>query len=100
MDATRSSTRCAHKWPQDTLNRDERDIRDGFLLIDPGKTKKKLRLEVTGELKTVIDRIKARIATYKVVSAALEITETGQRMTLRTRSVPVQDSPGSGWNSI
>ena len=74
----------AGQRPQDTLNYDERDIRDGFLLIDQGKTGKKLRMEVTGELKTVIDRIKARKATYKVVSTALVVTETGQRMTLRT----------------
>lgn len=70
--------------PQDTLNYDERDIRNGFLSIDQGKTGKKIRMEITGELQTVIDRIKARKANYKVVSTALVVTETGQRMTLRT----------------
>lgn len=74
----------AGQRPQDTLNYDERDIRDGFLMIDQGKTGKKLRMEVTGELKSVIDRIRARKATYRVVSTALVVTETGQRMTLRT----------------
>lgn len=74
----------AGQRPQDTLNYDERDIKDGFLFIGQGKTGKKLRMEVTGELKAVIDRIKARKATYKVVSTALVVTETGQRMTLRT----------------
>ena len=74
----------AGQRPQDTLNYDERDVRDGFLMIDQGKTGKKLRMEVTGELKAVIDRIKARKATYKVVSTALVVTETGQRMTLCT----------------
>lgn len=86
-DPTRDAMDLAYlagQRPQDTLNYDERDIRDGFLLIDQGKTGKKLRMEVTGELKSVIDRIRARKATYKVVSTALVVTETGQRMTLRT----------------
>ncbi len=74
----------AGQRPQDTLNYDERDIKDGFLFIGQRKTGKKLRMEVVGELKAVIDRIKGRKATYKVVSTALVITETGQRMTLRT----------------
>lgn len=74
----------AGQRPQDTLNYDERDIRDGYLFIGQGKTGKKLRMEVVGELKAVIDRIKARKAGYKVVSTALVVTETGQRMTLRT----------------
>jgi len=70
--------------PQDTLNYDERHIRDGFLHIDQGKTGKKLRMEVSGELKAVIDRIRARKAGYKVVSTALVINEQGQRMLLDT----------------
>ncbi|RQH05841.1 integrase [Paraburkholderia dinghuensis] len=74
----------AGQRPPDTLNYDERDLRDGFLFIGQGKTGRKLRMEVVGELKAVIDRIKARKAGYKVVSTALVVTETGQRMTLRT----------------
>lgn len=70
--------------PQDTLRYDERDIKDNFLLIGQAKTGTKLRMEVIGELRVVVDRIKARKATYKVVSTALVVTETGQRMTLRT----------------
>ncbi|TCG09301.1 hypothetical protein BZM27_05735 [Paraburkholderia steynii] len=72
----------AGQRPQDTLNFDERDIRDGFLLIDQGKTGKKIRMEIAGELKTAIERIKARKASYKVVSTALVVNEKGQRMTL------------------
>lgn len=68
--------------PQDTLNYDERHIRDGFLHIDQGKTGKRLRMEVVGELKTVIDRIRSRKAGYKVVSTALVVNENGQRMLL------------------
>jgi integrase len=70
--------------PQDTLNYDERHIREGFLHIDQGKTGKKLRMEVLGELKAVIDRIRARKAGYKVMSTALVVNEKGQRMTLDT----------------
>ncbi|MDI3304400.1 MAG: tyrosine-type recombinase/integrase [Burkholderia multivorans] len=70
--------------PQDTLLHDERDIRDNFLHIDQGKTKKKLRMEVSGELKAVIDRIRLRKRQYKVVCTALIVNERGERMTLDT----------------
>ncbi|WP_167368738.1 tyrosine-type recombinase/integrase [Paraburkholderia tuberum] len=70
--------------PQDTLLYDERDIRDNFLNIDQGKTGKKLRMEMSGELKAVIDRIRRRKAGYKVVSTALVVNEKGQRMLLDT----------------
>lgn len=74
----------AGQRPQDTLSYDERDIKGGFIAIGQGKTGQKLRIEITGELKEVIERIRARKAQYKVVSTALVVTETGQRMTLRT----------------
>jgi len=74
----------AGQRPQDTLRYDERDIKDGFISIGQAKTGQKLRIEVSGELKQVIERIRARKAQYKVVSTALVVTETGQRMTLRT----------------
>ncbi|WP_253185519.1 tyrosine-type recombinase/integrase [Burkholderia plantarii] len=70
--------------PQDTLSHDERDIRDNFLHIDQGKTGKKLRMEISGELKALIDRIRARKAGYKVVSTVLIVNERGERMTLDT----------------
>ncbi|RQT75008.1 integrase [Burkholderia cepacia] len=70
--------------PQDTLLHDERDIRENFLHIDQGKTKKKLRMEVTGELKAVIDRIRTRKRQYRVVCTALIVNEKGERMTLDT----------------
>lgn len=68
--------------PQDTFSYDERDIRDSFLAIGQGKTGQKLRIEVVGELKAVIDRIRARKVGLKVVSTALVINEKGERMTL------------------
>lgn len=72
--------------PQDTLGHDERDIRDGYLFIGQGKTKKKLRMEVSGELADVIKRIRARKSAYKVVSTALVVNEKGQRMAINTFS--------------
>ncbi|NUX55964.1 tyrosine-type recombinase/integrase [Paraburkholderia youngii] len=72
----------AGQRPQDTVSYDERDIRDGFLSIGQGKTGKKLRMEVVGELKAVVDRIKTRKSAYKVVSTALVVNEKGERMTL------------------
>ncbi|NML34556.1 tyrosine-type recombinase/integrase [Paraburkholderia antibiotica] len=68
--------------PQDMLNYDERDIRDGFIHLQQGKTKKKLRMEVSGELAKIIARIRARKASYKVVSTALIVNELGQPMML------------------
>jgi integrase len=41
-------------------------------------------MEVIGELKTVIDRIRARKRQYKVVCTALIVNEKGERMTLDT----------------
>lgn len=37
----------AGQRPQDTLNYDERDIRNGFLFIGQGKTGKKLRMRLS-----------------------------------------------------
>lgn len=74
----------AGQRPQDTLNYDERDIRDGFLSIGQGKTGQKLRIEIVGELKSVIDRIRARKVGIKVVSTALVINEKGERIKLKT----------------
>jgi integrase len=73
----------AGQRPDDTLRYDERDIKDGFIEIDQGKTKKKLRMLLTGQLKVVVDRIRARKANYKTVSNALVVNEVGQRLTLR-----------------
>jgi hypothetical protein len=49
----------------------ETDIRDGHLEVQQGKTGKRLRIAVVGELKTVVDRIAARKATFPVHSFAL-----------------------------
>lgn len=70
--------------PADTLQFDERDIRDGALHIAQGKTGRRLRIEVGGELADVLARIRARRSACKVASTALVVTEDGQRMTYET----------------
>lgn len=75
--------------PADTLKFDERHINGSSELeIQQSKTKKKLRIAVEGELATLIERIRARKRGYKVVSMALVVNESGQRLTqdaLRSR---------------
>ncbi|ALS64920.1 tyrosine-type recombinase/integrase [Pandoraea apista] len=75
--------------PADTLKFDERNINGSDELeIQQGKTKKKLRIAVEGELAALIERIRARKRGYKVVSTALVVNESGQRLTsdaLRSR---------------
>lgn len=66
--------------PADTLKFSEHDIRDGFLHVQQGKTKAKLRIEITGELKSVIDRIRLRKAGYKVSSLSLIVNEQGREL--------------------
>ena len=67
--------------PADTLRFDERHINGSAELeIQQGKTKKKLRIAVVGELAAVVERIRARKKGYKVVSTALVVNESGQRL--------------------
>lgn len=65
----------------DTLKMDERDVKDGFLHVAQRKTGAKRRIEVTGELKGLLDRIAARKASYKVRSTRLVVGEDGQPLT-------------------
>ena len=46
--------------PSDVLRMSETEIRDGVLVLTQAKTKKKLRIAVTGELAQVIARIRSR----------------------------------------
>ena len=65
----------------DTRLMDERDVRDGQIWVLQGKTKAKRRIEVTGELKVLIDRIIARKSGHKVRSTRLIVAEDGTPMT-------------------
>lgn len=71
--------------PSDTLGYQDGDIKDGFLMVKQGKTQKKLRMVIEGELKALIDRIKARKESYKenkVVFTQLIVNEDGEKFTL------------------
>jgi integrase len=62
--------------PADVLKMRLPDIRDGFLWLTQGKTRKKLRMAIAGELAALIERIQGRA--YKVTSLALIHNEAGQ----------------------
>jgi len=73
--------------PADLLKLDRSDIRDGMLWFIQNKTGKKLRIEIEGELKTVIERILAR-EHRKMGGDAFLQDGNGQRLThgtLRSR---------------
>lgn len=72
--------------PADVLKLQRSDIRDGALWFTQGKTGKKLRIDVTGELAAVITRIQER--PRKATSLWLIQDENGQRLSafaLRSR---------------
>lgn len=69
--------------PGDVIRMYETDIQDGRLQIEQGKTGQRLRIKVTGQLKAVIERIKARKETFKVHSLALVVDEHGKPLSQR-----------------
>lgn len=74
--------------PADTLAMRITDIREDTLTVRQGKTDKKLRIEIVGELAALVERIEARKQKYKVHTLALICTETGRALTegaLRSR---------------
>ncbi|MGR4042857.1 MULTISPECIES: site-specific integrase [Pseudomonas] len=81
----------------DTLKMDERDIRDNRLAVHQGKTGAKRRIEITGELKVVIDRILARKAGMAIRTSRLIVMDNGQPMTtsmLRGRFDAAREAAG------
>ena len=72
--------RLTGQRPADVLRMSRADIRDGCLEVRQGKTGKRLRIEVVGELAAVIERVKARVPAGdgKVKSMALVQDEAGQ----------------------
>lgn len=77
--------------PADVLRYNLQDIRDNNLTVRQGKTEKKLRFEISGELANLVERINARrkeIDKTKVVAMALIVKEDGTPLTasaLRSR---------------
>jgi integrase len=70
--------------PADVLAYTEADIKDGLIAVQQGKTKKKLRIEIVGELAALINRIQSRKRSLdgKVVSLQLIVNEQGRALTL------------------
>lgn len=67
--------------PADVLKMSERDLEDGALLVKQNKTSARIRIEVVGELATVIARIHQRKARAPFRALALIVDETGHNMT-------------------
>jgi integrase len=73
--------------PADLLKLNHDDIRDGMLWFTQNKTGKKLRIEITGELANLIERVLGR-EKYNLKAGALLQDGNGQRLTygaLRSR---------------
>lgn len=69
--------------PGDTARMYSTDIQDGQLSIEQSKRGAKVKINIIGALKNVIDRIKARKEAFKVHSLALIVSETGRPLSQR-----------------
>lgn len=67
--------------PADALGMTEFDLVNDVLIVTQDKTKKPLRIIVSGELKNLIDRIHARKESHEVVTGALLVNLQGRRLT-------------------
>ena len=70
--------------PGDVLKYTERDIHDGTLPVQQGKTGARVRIRIEGELEELIQRIKARKKDFRVWHAALLVGEHGKPLTVAT----------------
>ncbi len=80
---TRDAMDLAHlvgQRPADVLKLRNQDIRDGALWVTQNKTGARLRVEIAGKLREVLERIAARKARLKVRSFALIVNERGQAL--------------------
>ncbi|MFP3605733.1 tyrosine-type recombinase/integrase [Paraburkholderia sp. SIMBA_053] len=83
--------------PSDVLKMDERHIRDGVVEIRQNKTGAQLRIEIVGELATLLARIAARKAQLKVRATRLIVDEEGRplgRSGLRFRFNHAREAAG------
>jgi len=72
--------------PADVLGLTEMDVRDGAIHLQQGKTKAKLRVEVSAELQSLLDRIAARKRGHKVHNTRLIVNERGRSMSVAAMS--------------
>ncbi|MFT4179477.1 MAG: tyrosine-type recombinase/integrase [Thermomonas sp.] len=64
--------------PSDVLRATDMDVRDGALHFRQAKTGAKVRVEVTGELESVLARIRERKAEFKVHCTRLVVNQNGK----------------------
>lgn len=69
--------------PGDVTKMSETDIQEERLLVKQGKTDAKLRIGITGQLKSLIERIQLRKAAFKVFSLRLIVDEYGKPLSQR-----------------
>jgi integrase len=67
--------------PADALRMTDDDIADGFLVVEQGKTQKKLRITITGQLAELLGRIAVRKAQYKILHRNLLMNREGMPLT-------------------
>lgn len=67
--------------PEDVRAASELDIKNNVLHFEQGKTGKKLRFEIIGELEALLERVRERKKGHKVHTLALICTDTGRPLT-------------------
>lgn len=67
--------------PADALSMTDHDIINDHLIVTQYKTKQPLRITITGRLAELVERIRARKETHKIVTAALLTNMHGKRLT-------------------
>lgn len=67
--------------PADTLRMTEHDIIDGHLIVTQAKTQQPLRIIIAGKLADLIERVRTRKATRRIVTGALLTNTNGKRLT-------------------
>ena len=83
--------------PADVLRMSESHIADGYLHVQQGKTEAKLRIEIVGSLKILLDEMRTFKSRFKVRSMSLLINETGSPLTkgmLRDRFDDAREAAG------
>lgn len=67
--------------PADALRMTEHDIIGGHLIVTQAKTQQPLRIVISGELSALVERIRARKESCKIVTGALLTNTNGKRLT-------------------
>ncbi|WP_175666013.1 tyrosine-type recombinase/integrase [Burkholderia ambifaria] len=83
--------------PADVLKMDERDVRDGVVWIQQNKTRTRLRIEIIGDLASLLDRLALRKIEHNPRSTRLIVDERGRplgRSALRFRFDRARDAAG------